>query len=335
MSTAVAEVTLEPLNRDRVWFNMTVRREIRMHRKDDPAVEALLREFMAAFDMTLAVAKDPGMIWRASEASIAGCVQTALRLNLAPGGHPPRAYLVPREGSLSYSIAPAGIRELAARHGQIVQCYRLVEGDEYSVRQSDGLRVTYSPVLCADRSARKEIGYLCWVESAATQRQLYYEFMDPLQIAKRRAVSKTAKVWDAWPEEMALKTVLHRMVATGKITLTTPGDVEVQHILEATLIDTAEEDERPAPRGMAALDRVLARPELTVSAETVPDAQAEIDRRAAKVPVVVAEAVQTQAPQPEPAKAQREETPEEAHARQENEAYLKAHPQPTLPLGAK
>lgn len=250
--------TIPKMDKARVWFMQIVKREIRAHHHNDPEIEALIREFLGAFDQTLAIAKDPSMILRASEASIANCVQSALRLRLAPGGTPPRAYLVPREGSLSYSIAPAGIRELASRFGQLVKVYRLVEGDEYSVEENGGLTVRYRPALCADRSTRKEIGYLGWVERASDRAQLDYCFMDPMQIAKRRAVSKMSKVWEAWPEEMALKTVLHRLVAEGKIVLTNSSDAEIHHVLDAAMVDV--EDAPPVVSGVAALDRVLALP---------------------------------------------------------------------------
>jgi recombination protein RecT len=118
------------------------------------------------------------------------------------------AYPVPFKGVVTLIIGYQGMIELAYRSGLVRAMSAVVvhEGDEFEVDYGTSPGIHHRKT--ADKGAPLTHVY-AWAQLMTGG--LVFVVLDKDDVKKRRDVAKTTKVWDAWPEEMGMKTALRAL----------------------------------------------------------------------------------------------------------------------------
>ncbi|MCK5601319.1 recombinase RecT [Candidatus Pacearchaeota archaeon] len=120
------------------------------------------------------------------------------------------AYLVPRDGRACLDISYLGLYQLAIDGGEIkhVKAELVYEGDTFTFNGVDEKpEHSYDPFMDYKDRGKLRGAYCLAMLTNGTYK---VEFMPAIEIYKVKASAKTRKVWDAWFEEMAKKTVIKR-----------------------------------------------------------------------------------------------------------------------------
>ena len=120
------------------------------------------------------------------------------------------AYLVPRDGRACLDISYLGLYQLAIDGGEIkhVKAELVYEGDTFEFNGVDEKpKHSYDPFKDYKDRGKFRGAYCLALLNDGTYK---VEFMPAVEIFKIKASAKTKKVWDAWFEEMAKKTVIKR-----------------------------------------------------------------------------------------------------------------------------
>jgi recombination protein RecT len=154
--------------------------------------ESVLGSLYVAAQMGLEVGKERGLVWLIPR-----------RNNKKPGN--------PYEASLQ--VGYKGWVDLFYRAGaKAVQWFLIRDGDQFRIG-SDAIRgKTYEWVQADPNSTRRVTGAVAQVVTATGG--VVWEYLSRAEIEKR---STDTTFWRNWWEEMALKTVLHRLAATAPL----------------------------------------------------------------------------------------------------------------------
>ncbi len=142
------------------------------------------------------------------------CVTVAqLNLDLSPAlSH---AYLVPFKGNIQLIISSRGYTALLARYGWKIKSY-IVNEDDFFKYEVNGFEETIKFKKNLD-SEDESLKYAVAL-AKSPDGTLYIEIMNKSQIEKHRKVSSNQKsdnptgVWLDWYDQMALKTVIKKLV---------------------------------------------------------------------------------------------------------------------------
>lgn len=145
---------------------------------------------------------------------IDACVTVAqLNLDLSPAlSH---AYIVPFKGRVQLIVSARGYTALLARTGWKIKSYIVNEGDEFDYTM-DGFEESVKFKKNIDNE--DEIFKYAVALALSPDGTLYIEIMNAKQIDKHRKVSSNQKgenptgVWADWFDEMAMKTVIKKLV---------------------------------------------------------------------------------------------------------------------------
>jgi len=185
---------------------------------------------------------------------IEACVNVAqMGLDLSPVlSH---AYIVPFKQSVQLIVSARGYTAMLARTGWKVKTYIVNECDEFDY-QVEGFeeRVHFKKNLDSEEENFKYAVAL----AESPDGTLYVEVMNAKQIDKHRKVSsnqtgaKPSGVWAEWFDEMALKTVLKKLVKKLPIGEDISSALAVDDKpIEAEIVETQKEE---APRSLNDID---------------------------------------------------------------------------------
>lgn len=177
-----------------------------------------------------------------------------LMADLAPGGHHPEVWLIPKGGDLLCWLAPHGLRTLARRAGAFLQEIPVWRGDEaggeLAARTVAGGGI-YVPKPHADRRSLADlVGFYVVVRDELGAR---VEWLSQQDIMQRRNVASTKSIWDAWPIEMARKTALKYAFNRGMIATERPASVALSMETEQEIREAPpppSQSERAARMGL-------------------------------------------------------------------------------------
>lgn len=116
------------------------------------------------------------------------------------------AHLIPRKGVATLVVDYKGMIDAYERYAKIIiQTGAVYDGDEHDEMEGDDGYVRHKRNF--NRTGKEELIYVYSVAKFPDGRKRV-DIFDRLQIQKRKEQAQTAKVWDAWPEEMAIKSLL-------------------------------------------------------------------------------------------------------------------------------
>ena len=216
-------------------------------------------------------------------ASIHEALSKCLETGLYPGSFQPDAWLVPRAENgtsrLQWQASARGMASLVERAGYTLSYDLIYEGDDALVIHPGGVierKVTADwrpsqtgnlPIfdLGAPRGAlRDDLSPLVGVVVVARKgaELVGWRWCSRAEIAKRKAVSRTPKVWNSWREEMVVKTAMIYAVSRGICPRTTEMRAALEGDSDAVDVDAVTVTPTPT---RAAL------PETTVQPPALPD----------------------------------------------------------------
>lgn len=160
-----------------------------------------------------------------SAESILGGLFVAAQLGLEIGGPRGLVYLVPYGKEATLVVGYRGFVDLFYRAGaRSVEWFLVREGDHFRIASDavHGFGYQWAPPDGQPDDSRPWTGAVAQVVTASGA--IVWEFMSRDQIEAR---STNTPIWRQWPEEMALKTVLRRLVKRA------PASVELAQAVEA------------------------------------------------------------------------------------------------------
>lgn len=152
------------------------------------------------------VRKNPKLL-EANKMTVLSCIMTSAQMGLEIGAHLGHSYLVPYKQECQLIIGYKGMLELVRRSGQVksLKAEAVYTNDEFEMDVFEN-KIIHKPELDGDRGEFR----LAWVKVVLKSGETQIAWMTKEQINKRRGVASTRKVWDAWYEEMAIKTVIKK-----------------------------------------------------------------------------------------------------------------------------
>jgi phage RecT family recombinase len=150
--------------------------------------------------------------------SILNSVRDAAQMGLEPAGPMGDGTIVAYQGVAQFQPMVRGLRKLAlqAPGVTVVNVGIRHEKDEFEYREGSDPFIRHVPWTDDDETGAV-MGAYAYARMNGETLVLY---MNNAEIQKRKNVARTKKVWDAWPEEMAKKTVLRRLISE-KLPMTT------------------------------------------------------------------------------------------------------------------
>lgn len=150
------------------------------------------------------ISKNPKLL-ECSQVSFLGSLMLSAQMGLEVGAHLGQSYLVPYKGECTLQLGYKGLLELVRRSNQVssIKVENIFEKDTFSLDPLNN-EITFRPYLDGDRGKH----YLTVAVALMKDGTKHIDWMTIDQINKRRGVAQTRKVWDAWYERMAEKTVL-------------------------------------------------------------------------------------------------------------------------------
>jgi recombination protein RecT len=154
------------------------------------------------------ITKNPTLL-ECTPSSFLGSVMLSAQMGLEIGSHLGHSFLIPYKSQgkavCSLQFGYKGLLELVRRSDKISSISAQIVHENDSI-EIDPLQntVTFKPLLKGDRGK----WYLAVAVAKFKNGDQQVDFMTKEQIMKRKAVAKSANIWNAWEEEMAKKTVL-------------------------------------------------------------------------------------------------------------------------------
>lgn len=182
------------------------------------AAEKTIARFGITMQQAARSAKRPQAIFECSPESVGNCLAMSVISELPPGGPFPMVWLVPKAGQLQWWVSHRGVKELARREGYDIVDQCVYEGDFYKlIYTQDGPEIRHEPIGPV-RNSTTLIRVYCIIRKGG--RVIAIRDLDRAQIDQRRDVSlmKNEGPWNAWYDEMALKTVIKYAAARGDVT---------------------------------------------------------------------------------------------------------------------
>ena len=245
----------------------------------DVGKQAATRVAMA-FRTAATAAKNPDDFFTCSPESVAAAMATSAFSSIMPGGPYPGCYLIPKKvnGSqqLLWWINHRGIKTLARRAGQVIECLPYFDGDEVVISRGQGWRVE---VIEGPETQRDNLdllaGFVYFVTDLQTGGLLAARKVTRSLILKRKAKGQVGTVWTEWPMEMAEKTVIKYAASRGDIVFDDLGNMALARDAEATAPEVEQPTAHiPASRQLPAGDEPPAPPLPEAEPERVGPTQA-------------------------------------------------------------
>ena len=181
---------------------------------DPEAVAVAARRVGLAFAAAVAAAQRPEDWMRVSRQSVMEAVRASIETDLYPGGAMPVVYLVPRGGTLAWSITHRGVAELCRREGYGLRPVPVHTSAEVEVEAGLVTHLAESPDA--------------WPTSMDDLRGVMVEVTDPegrtmrhwcpqAMIRQRAAAKGAGPVWRSWPVEMAIKAAVLYLARRGAL----------------------------------------------------------------------------------------------------------------------
>ncbi|MCP4569581.1 MAG: hypothetical protein GY841_18545 [FCB group bacterium] len=168
-------------------------------------------------------------------ASIFQAIVNSLAVGLEPNSATQQAYLVPfrdnRSGTTKAQFMPSyrGLIDLCRRSGEMDVIYAAAvhEKDPFKVTKGTSPSIFHEPELFSERG--KIFGYYAVITYRNGSKD--FEVMTMAEIDKVRKTSKSggSGPWGSWPEEMAKKTVLKRLLKRCPVSTPLANAVELDH----------------------------------------------------------------------------------------------------------
>ncbi|MCP3681235.1 MAG: recombinase RecT [bacterium] len=148
----------------------------------------------------------------ADKLSLFNAVLEAAELGIEVGSTRGLAHLVMFGNQVKLMLDYKGLIELVGRSDNVVdiRAREVRENDTFDVDYGMEEKLVHKPMLTGDRG--KPMYYYAIIKFK--DGTVAFDYMDMDEIKKARGKSKTQKVWNEWPEEMAKKTIIRRLLKT-------------------------------------------------------------------------------------------------------------------------
>ncbi len=169
-----------------------------------------------AFAATARTARDPQALYNCSRESVASAIAMSALTELMPGGPAPAVWLVPKGGELQWWLSHRGIAALCLRAGYQVMPVPVHVNDHVLIEF--GEVVEHEPADWPER-LQDILGVYVTVRKLEDALVLCRPWVPRRAIEKRKEAAATARVWNAWPVEMAQKTAIKWTLSRGLLPL--------------------------------------------------------------------------------------------------------------------
>lgn len=198
-----------------------------------------------------AATRNPKLL-ECSQESIGLSLLTASQLGIEPNGRD--GHLVPYGTECQFIPDYKGLIKLAYRNPRVqsFQAMAVRENDEFEYEFGTAAFIKHKPAS-GNRGELAAAYAICKLKDADAQ----FVVMDREAVLKRRAVAKTTKIWEAWPDEMWAKTAvksLSKFVPLG-------GEFEaaVEHDHSVEIIEPLSVEFSPPDDSKSASDKLADR----------------------------------------------------------------------------
>lgn len=175
--------------------------------------DARARQF--AMHLMVMARKDP-KISSASPESMIAAMMACVHLDLMPNTPEQLAFIIPYGNQLQFQVGYKGMQELAYRSGQVatLNAELVFDADEFDVRLGTDRWIKHNPDFTIDRT---DFSKVTRVYATATLRNgaKTFEVLSLADLNKIKDVTKTKSTdtpWKKWPEVMAKKTAMKRLL---------------------------------------------------------------------------------------------------------------------------
>lgn len=193
-----------------------------------PAGRTAIARVAKAYIAATKASKNPSALYNCDAASIYACMLQSAETGIFPSGVLPGCWLIPKGGQMQWWLSHRGIIELVRRAGYLVHAMTWHEGEEFAYVAGVDQTLRHVPNLDAPRTMETMKGAYCVVKTTAGV-VVGIHVMTKAEILKRKAKAGSTDVWNAWPIEMSLKTVIKGAAARGVL----PLDASGQSAMEA------------------------------------------------------------------------------------------------------
>lgn len=170
------------------------------------------QQFMA--QISLMAQKEPKLA-QCDQNSLLDAMMKCVHLDMMPNTPEGLAYIIPYGREAQFQLGYKGMVKLAYRSGMIqsISAELVFPEDDFMVSLGTDRKLTHTPSFKADRTKFDKATHV-YATARLMSGETVFEVLTPEELAKVRNASKSGATgpWATWPEEMAKKTVLKRLL---------------------------------------------------------------------------------------------------------------------------